>query len=394
LKKLKNVEMTLDLLKETKAGRVVHKLEKTSGLIGSEAKEIVQTWKALLPEEPTSPCPPEKGNRDGHDSDVERVQVKRRKVESSSEPTFLTAENQHFSSAGHARVQRRLAQCSPGVTMAASSRIPPPKSGPSPSHGGSSQQRSLSPLPDLPPKLDPTSLDIDDVSMSHYSAFYTSEDDHKKTKSTQLNTTPVNIAPKKKRTQVYSGKSTAGPTGVRKLFTLCIDVLIEHIDVIEEVGAIPFDVLRPVLEKCSAQQLKRLEFYNQHFIEDDDELWQKICRKDFREALPRKGQSWRDLYMEKDQERESRLQHLSASIKSKMVATQEPVRKAQVVGYVHRDPSRRRRGGWGGSKSASVPSRGSSLNNSMMNKPVYKTKLMKQTEKMAKERAMMTGRRR
>ena len=53
------------------------------------------------------------------------------------------------------------------------------------------------------------------------------------------------------------------PSGVRKLFTLCIDVLIEHIDVIEEVGAIPFDVLRPVLEKCSAQQLKRLEFYNQ-----------------------------------------------------------------------------------------------------------------------------------
>ena len=50
--------------------------------------------------------------------------------------------------------------------------------------------------------------------------------------------------------------------GVPKLFSLCIEVLIEHIDAIEEVGPIPVDLLRPVLERCSPQQLKRLEHFN------------------------------------------------------------------------------------------------------------------------------------
>ena len=51
-------------------------------------------------------------------------------------------------------------------------------------------------------------------------------------------------------------------SGVPKLFSLCIEVLIEHIDAIEEVGPIPVDLLRPVLERCSPQQLKRLEHFN------------------------------------------------------------------------------------------------------------------------------------
>jgi transcription elongation factor B polypeptide 3 len=53
---------------------------------------------------------------------------------------------------------------------------------------------------------------------------------------------------KKSRTQVYSGRS-AGLKYVPSLFDMCMNILIDNIDAIDEVSGIPFFILEPVLSK-------------------------------------------------------------------------------------------------------------------------------------------------
>ena len=38
----------------------------------------------------------------------------------------------------------------------------------------------------------------------------------------------------------------------------------------------------------------------QHFISDDDELWEKHSKRDFRNKVPDEFESWRELYLVSD----------------------------------------------------------------------------------------------
>lgn len=67
----------------------------------------------------------------------------------------------------------------------------------------------------------------------------------------------------KGRTQVFAGSSkTATVPQVYRLQDLCIRLLINNIDKIYEVGDLSYYILKPVLSKCTIQQLKRIEYYN------------------------------------------------------------------------------------------------------------------------------------
>lgn len=66
----------------------------------------------------------------------------------------------------------------------------------------------------------------------------------------------------KGRTQVFAGSKTTTVQRVERLQDLCLNMLTNNIDKIYEVGDLSYFILKPVLCKCTVQQLKRIESYN------------------------------------------------------------------------------------------------------------------------------------
>ncbi|MPC61812.1 Transcription elongation factor B polypeptide 3 [Portunus trituberculatus] len=54
---------------------------------------------------------------------------------------------------------------------------------------------------------------------------------------------------------------------------------------LEYTGGIPFEILRPVLERASAKQLLNLEDFNHYLLEDSDVLWKMHCKRDFKKMV-------------------------------------------------------------------------------------------------------------
>lgn len=63
------------------------------------------------------------------------------------------------------------------------------------------------------------------------------------------------------KTAVFSGTRQHSEY-VARLEDLCIQKLMNNVNRIEDVGDVPFYVLRPLLNKITVTQLKRIESYN------------------------------------------------------------------------------------------------------------------------------------
>ncbi|XP_008060007.2 elongin-A isoform X1 [Carlito syrichta] len=116
--------------------------------------------------------------------------------------------------------------------------------------------------------------------------------------------------------QVYSGSKCAYLPKMMTLHQQCIRVLKNNIDSIFEVGGVPYSVLEPVLERCTPDQLYRIEEYNHVLIEDTDQLWKVHCHRDFKEERPEEYESWREMYLRLQDAREQRLRVLTKNIQS------------------------------------------------------------------------------
>lgn len=132
------------------------------------------------------------------------------------------------------------------------------------------------------------------------------------------------------RTKVFSGKRSTGLAYLPSLFDICIQVLQQNIDALEFTGGVPFDLLRPVLERASSTQLYSLENFNPYLLEDTDQLWKLLCQKEYRKAVREELETWRDLYLRCHEEREARLKILTSKNKSAM-ATATPVRTTKLA---------------------------------------------------------------
>lgn len=137
---------------------------------------------------------------------------------------------------------------------------------------------------------------------------------------------------KNQRTKVYSGVKTFKGV-VPSLFDLCIRMMQENIDLLEETGGVPFDLLKPVLVRASPEQLLNLENINPYLMEDSDILWEQHCKRQFR-AQKRKEEeceSWREMYIRCSEERDAKLRSLTQNIKLSQVEKAAPVRKTQLA---------------------------------------------------------------
>ncbi|XP_058812639.1 transcription elongation factor B polypeptide 3 [Topomyia yanbarensis] len=134
------------------------------------------------------------------------------------------------------------------------------------------------------------------------------------------------------RTKVYSGVKNS-KEGVPKLFDLCIRLLQENIDLIDSFGGIPFDLLKPVIERATPQQLFNLEHFNPYLMEDTDTLWELQCKRTFRSQKRKEEEceSWREMYIRCSEERDAKLKSLTQNIKQSIEEKKAPVRKTQLA---------------------------------------------------------------
>jgi len=66
------------------------------------------------------------------------------------------------------------------------------------------------------------------------------------------------------RTKVYSGNRHTLNNGVPKLFDLCMQVIQDNLHEMGDTGGIPFDILKPALERATVDQLLAVENVNEY----------------------------------------------------------------------------------------------------------------------------------
>lgn len=66
---------------------------------------------------------------------------------------------------------------------------------------------------------------------------------------------------------------------------------------LEATGGVPYDILKPVLDRANPEQLFTLEDYNPYLIEDTGDMWKWHCSRKFRGQVPRELETWRDMFM-------------------------------------------------------------------------------------------------
>lgn len=133
-----------------------------------------------------------------------------------------------------------------------------------------------------------------------------------------------------RRSKVYSGK-VSGLSYVPSLYESCIRVLQENIDALEFTGGVPFDILRPVLERASPKQLLNLEDYNAYLLEDSGVLWEVHCKRDFKKERLEEMETWREMWLRCSEERDRKLRNLTHNLTEKFLTKAEPKRTTKIA---------------------------------------------------------------
>uniref|UniRef100_W8BIF5 Transcription elongation factor B polypeptide 3 n=1 Tax=Ceratitis capitata TaxID=7213 RepID=W8BIF5_CERCA len=139
------------------------------------------------------------------------------------------------------------------------------------------------------------------------------------------------ISSKQMRTKIYSGVRSGQLFQVPALFDLCTRVLQKNIDALEYTGGVPFDVLRPVLERATPHQLLIFEEYNPYLMDDSDCLWQIHVQRNYRSNKRLEMETWREMFLRCEDEKEQKLNSLTATIKQSQKIIAAPVRKTQMA---------------------------------------------------------------
>jgi len=136
----------------------------------------------------------------------------------------------------------------------------------------------------------------------------------------------------KNRAAIYSGTKRKGFFGkVPSLFDQCIQVLKDHVDEIDEVGNLGYDILEPVLVRASPKTLMHIEDCNAYLMEDTAELWEKYVKKDFRNKEREDMESWREMYERCIVERAEKLDALKGKVKQCYKAEEDNHRKTKLA---------------------------------------------------------------
>ncbi|CAL1705280.1 unnamed protein product [Somion occarium] len=119
-----------------------------------------------------------------------------------------------------------------------------------------------------------------------------------------------------------------------------------------------FDLVRPILQHCSAETLSRLEQATPHLAQDTSDLWQALCfqvypllaQQQYSDEAP---ESWRDAYFVLRDLEAERLE--AAGTRLRIQREKEELRKKESqIKLTDRPPPQKRSRGWGSSQPKSL----------------------------------------
>ncbi|NWV65291.1 ELOA1 protein, partial [Malurus elegans] len=132
--------------------------------------------------------------------------------------------------------------------------------------------------------------------------------------------------------QVYSGSKAVCLSKMLTLYEQCVRMLLNNIELLQEAGGVPFEILEPVLTRCTPEQLFRIEKCNLTFIKETDHLWKKHCQRDFKNESLLEYESWREMYLRLFNQREEKLKILTKNILS--AQSEKPKGRQVKMAYV------------------------------------------------------------
>ncbi|CAD5233935.1 unnamed protein product [Bursaphelenchus xylophilus] len=165
---------------------------------------------------------------------------------------------------------------------------------------------------------------------------------------------------RKERTKVYAGrrKNNFESNEVPSLLLVCQRYLMNNLDSIEELGDVPYRLLKPVLDRCTTDQLDRISARNPQLWSDLDEQWENIVQKTFRnEAQRKKKETWYQCFTRLNKEREARLHRISEGIKQKSTQIMKSEKRTAMVDVINPSFARKRqiRSGIAPSNAVGIP---------------------------------------
>ncbi|KAL3989598.1 RNA polymerase II transcription factor SIII (Elongin) subunit A family protein [Acanthocheilonema viteae] len=318
LRRLENIDMTLELLSETGVGKVVNQL-RSHEQYGTKALRIVEKWKdiarscglkqrskrLLSPssegENPIKNSKKENWRKEKRSNNQKRIggnadEVHHDKTKSSSNGLENACSGLSFADmlaradiAKPSKLKKMKTNCNDWKSSKVDVNYRPSK------------------VLNFEPVLKENRADVSKTTMMDTSMF----------------------KPRKSVRKIYAGRPrNDAPKEVPTLQNLCIKVLIANINSIEEVGDTPYFLLKPVLEKCSLSQLSLIERRNPQLMEDSDELWERIVNRAFPKCEIADDETWRECYYRLCEESERKLKLLSTKITQHNREATAPVKTA------------------------------------------------------------------
>jgi len=134
------------------------------------------------------------------------------------------------------------------------------------------------------------------------------------------------LSTKQKKRLMYTGKKEVSTT-VPQLHDMCVRNLVDSLDELPvwiytfnlttKTLPVAYELVKPVLERANAKQLVKIESYSPDFVQHSDELWKKLCLKEFKDCEPEEDESWRELYFRKHDAKETKFRQTCMQISSK-----------------------------------------------------------------------------
>merc|ERR1719433_1318119 len=146
------------------------------------------------------------------------------------------------------------------------------------------------------------------------------------------------------RTSVFSGKKSSSFYALDEplptLKDMCIRILQENVDRIDECGNLDYKVLQPILERAKPDDLMRIEEYNPKLMDDTGVLWEKIVKKRFPKGIREDMETFRDLYERLIYEEKDKLDRLMGRVQNSYhsLKTNKPQMKLAYIDSVAKPP--------------------------------------------------------
>lgn len=116
-----------------------------------------------------------------------------------------------------------------------------------------------------------------------------------------------------------------------KLLSFCQDVVKKNVDMIEYVGLIPYELLKPALERATPEQLLRIVKLNPQIEMECDELFKIICMKKPKQFRNMSDETWKETYVRTLKEEDDKFALLTSRIAKNNKASCASIRKAEVI---------------------------------------------------------------